>query len=72
MKIAQGQQPVQQKQEKDAGTKDPTASSSTQEKAASAKAYIENKYAKATYEEKERREAWDKLTKQMNDMNLST
>ena len=33
----------------------------TKEKAASAKAYIENKYAKAKYEERERKEAWDKL-----------
>ena len=37
------------------------ASSQTREKAESAKAYIENKYAKAKYEEKERKDAWDKL-----------
>lgn len=37
------------------------ASSQTKEKAESAKAYIENKYAKAKYEEKERKDAWDKL-----------
>jgi hypothetical protein len=49
----------------------PTASSSTREKAASAKAYIENKYAKAKYEERERKEAWDKLAHQMNQMKLS-
>lgn len=33
----------------------------TKDKAASVKAYIENKYAKAKYEERERKEAWDKL-----------
>ena len=42
------------------------ASSQTREKAESAKAYIENKYAKAKYEEKERKDAWDKLKHQMN------
>jgi serine/threonine kinase 38 len=47
------------------------ASSQTREKAESAKAYIENKYAKAKYEEKERKDAWDKLKHQMNQMNLS-
>ena len=47
------------------------ASNSTREKAESAKAYIENKYAKAKYEERERKEAWDKLTHQMNQMKLS-
>lgn len=43
----------------------------TKEKAASAKAYIENKYAKAKYEERERREAWEKLNQQMKNMRLS-
>ena len=47
------------------------ASSQTREKAESAKAYIENKYAKSKYEEKERKDAWDKLKHQMNQMNLS-
>ena len=45
--------------------------SKTKEKAASAKAYIENKYAKAKYEERERKEAWDKLNQQMKNMKLS-
>lgn len=43
----------------------------TKDKAASAKAYIENKYAKAKYEERERKEAWDKLNTQMKNMRLS-
>ncbi len=46
-------------------------SSSTKEKAESAKAYIEKKYAKLKNEEKERKEAWDMLQKKMEVLNLS-
>ena len=41
------------------------------EKAEGAKAYIERKYAKLKNEEKEKKEAWDKLIKQMDKMNLT-
>ena len=41
------------------------------EKAEGAKAYIERKYAKLKNEEKEKKEAWDKLLKQMDKMNLT-
>ena len=47
--------------EEAAGTPNVKIDAKTKEKAASAKAYIENKYAKAKYEERERKEAWDKL-----------
>lgn len=36
------------------------------------KAYIEGKYARQKNDEKEKKEAWDKLTTQMDRMNLST
>lgn len=35
------------------------------------KAYIESKYAKQKNEEKEKKEAWDKLITQMDRMQLS-
>ena len=35
------------------------------------KAYIESKYAKQKNEEKEKKEAWDKLMVKMDQMNLS-
>lgn len=50
-----------EEQESSTGTPKVQIDQKTKDKAASAKAYIENKYAKAKYEERERKEAWDKL-----------
>lgn len=46
-------------------------SSQTRERAEGVKAYIEGKYAKQKNEEKEKKEAWDKLLIQMDRMQLS-
>ena len=35
------------------------------------KQYIESKYAKQKHDDREKKEAWDKLLKQMDKMNLS-
>lgn len=57
--------------ESSSGTPKVQINQQTKDKAASVKAYIENKYAKAKYEERERKEAWDKLNQQMQNMRLS-
>lgn len=46
-------------------------SNQTRERAEGVKAYIEGKYAKQKNEEKEKKEAWDKLLTQMDRMQLS-
>jgi serine/threonine kinase 38 len=48
-----------------------TISSSSKEKAETAKAYIEQKYMKLKREEAERKDVWSQLTQKMNALNMS-
>lgn len=45
---------------------------STRERAEGVKQYIESKYAKQKHDDKEKKEAWDKLMLQMDRMQLSS
>ena len=65
------QQQQQQKPKSPLARNQVQASNQTREKAESAKAYIERKYAKLKSEEKEKKEAWDYLFMKMDKLNLS-